>query len=579
MDKEMSKNKRKYKLQKKGIIIGLIILLVIIAVIGSYIIIQVTTKNEEKTEMMPPGMNFGGGEYVTAVGITTMGFTADTFDIDSLDTQLYVEDVYLSSQQQVEAGTPVFKIKEENIQEAKAELEEEVTEASLAYRLGLLTYEQSMINAKYDYDKAVLAGKQAEAVYQDALRTAEEKLQKQKDALADNEQKLKEYENANKDYYYKYHLDTYKASYEKNSEIYYAFLAEYGFSDAEVGSVTVNQNLGQSQSLGQGSLGQQTGMGTQPSTGQQGGSIVPPSSGLQSAVSNNSTEENRVIIREEDQEVSTRKIEADKSNTESGNNEITVRAGGNNQSNNKENDTERLRKQSILRQMKQNMQSSKTAYEKTWDTYEAAAKSATDQIQKMSLQVEISRNDVKQAQTDYELEVLEAETTYKKALAQADLVKRDYEAAIQKAEDELETLQEKEEKTKEAAENFEKLLGDGYFYTENSGTIMMVGVRKDTNLQKGSMVVAYRNQEDISITVSVSQKDIGKLTVGDSASVMISEAGAFQGRITYLNPISNSDSRTNITYEVMIELVDGDISNLKENMTATVMFETGEDGK
>lgn len=90
------------------------------------------------------------------------------------------------------------------------------------------------------------------------------------------------------------------------------------------------------------------------------------------------------------------------------------------------------------------------------------------------------------------------------------------------------------------------------------------------------MVVAYRNTEDISVTVSVSQEDINKLEVGDSAQVIIEDYGTFEGQITYLNPISNSDSRTNITYEVMVDLNGDNISSLKENLTATVIFQTGD---
>ncbi len=147
---------------------------------------------------------------------------------------------------------------------------------------------------------------------------------------------------------------------------------------------------------------------------------------------------------------------------------------------------------------------------------------------------------------------------------------------MQKANDELETLEDEKTEAEENLAEFEALLGDGYFYTQNAGTVMMLGVRSTYNLQGGSMVVAYRNTEDISVTVSVSQEDINKLEVGDSAQVIIEDYGTFEGQITYLNPISNSDSRTNITYEVMVDLNGDNISSLKENLTATVIFQTGD---
>ena len=102
---------------------------------------------------------------------------------------------------------------------------------------------------------------------------------------------------------------------------------------------------------------------------------------------------------------------------------------------------------------------------------------------------------------------------------------------------------------------------------------MMVGIRKESNLQGGSMVVAYRNTEDISVSVSVAQEDIHKLEVGDGAQVVVEGYGTYEGKITYLNPVSNSGSRTNITYEVVVDLIGDNISSLKENLTATVIFE------
>lgn len=88
---------------------------------------------------------------------------------------------------EVKENTAVFKISQGSVEEAREELEKKKEEASLAYRAGLISYEQSKINAKYTYDTAILEGQQAEAVYQNALKDAEEKLQKAKDDVAETE--------------------------------------------------------------------------------------------------------------------------------------------------------------------------------------------------------------------------------------------------------------------------------------------------------------------------------------------------------------------------------------------------------
>ena len=141
------------------------------------------------------------------------------------------------------------------------------------------------------------------------------------------------------------------------------------------------------------------------------------------------------------------------------------------------------------------------------------------------------------------------------------------------------TLEDEKTEADENLAEFEELLGDGYFYTQNAGTVMRIGTRSESNLQGGSMVVAYRNEEDISVTVSVAQEDIHKIKVGDSAQVMIEDYGTFEGKISYLNPISNSGSRTNITYEVIVDLQGDNIKSLKENLTATVIFSVETNGE
>ena len=53
--------------------------------------------------------------------------------------------------------------------------------------------------------------------------------------------------------------------------------------------------------------------------------------------------------------------------------------------------------------------------------------------------------------------------------------------------------------------------------------------------------------------------------------VIISDYGNYNGVIESINPVSSSDSRTSVTYTVDVAL-DGDVSDLSANLTATVIF-------
>ena len=73
------------------------------------------------------------------------------------------------------------------------------------------------------------------------------------------------------------------------------------------------------------------------------------------------------------------------------------------------------------------------------------------------------------------------------------------------------------------------------------------------------------------MSVSVSQDDIAKLYVGQTASVVISDVGTYNGVIETINPIASSNSRTTVSYTVTVNL-QGDVSGLDANLTASVIF-------
>ena len=115
------------------------------------------------------GMNMNDN-LVTASGTTSVGVDAVTFAIDFLeDTSLYVEEVYVSSGDEVEEGTKYLKFTDDSIADARSELESTVREAQIAYRSGVITTQESKIEAKYTYQQALLDAQQAQQVYEDTL--------------------------------------------------------------------------------------------------------------------------------------------------------------------------------------------------------------------------------------------------------------------------------------------------------------------------------------------------------------------------------------------------------------------------
>ena len=600
-EKEETKIKKFQWSKKKTAtcLIGGVVVLIAGGIVAAGFFFKAGNNEENLFGMFGKGGKQSGFEYVSASGTTTLGYTMDEFEPDYIETELYIEEVYISSGDEVEKGTPVLKVSNESVQEARAELEEKVVTTSLAYRAGVISYEQSKINAKYTYDSAVLEGQQAEAVYNSAIKEAENKLKKAQDAVTEAEEQIEEYTNAaeNSGYYDDYKIDDYKKRYETNYNLYYQLLSDWGIDESELNvsaeanvsnfvllSALVDESV-QEESTSEEALEEKeseentTGESTSEEDSSEEDSSEEDSSEEDSSEEDSSeegsSEEDSSEADSSEEESSVEGPSKDDS-PEKESTEDKSEKESSNQQNSNENDKERTEKIKILQQLKKAMQSSETAYAKAWEEYGDATDKAVTQLKKLNAQIESLRADLTEAQTTYELEKLEAETTYKKALAQTNLAQSDYDAAIQKATDELEALEDDKTEAEENLAEFEALLGDGYFYTQNAGTVMMVGCESETNLQGNSMVVAYRNAEDISVSVSVAQEDINKLSVGDSAQVILDDYGTYEGVVSYLNPISTSDSRTNITYEVIVSLTGEDVSSLKENLTAEVIFQTGE---
>nr|MCR5100936.1 hypothetical protein [Butyrivibrio sp.] len=77
------------------------------------------------------------------------------------------------------------------------------------------------------------------------------------------------------------------------------------------------------------------------------------------------------------------------------------------------------------------------------------------------------------------------------------------------------------------------------------------------------------------VSASVSQEYISQLTVGQSAKVTFDEYGTYDGVITAINPVTQSSSRSSVTFTVTVEL-EGDVSALSQNLSATVTFEAAD---
>ena len=217
------------------------------------------------------------------------------------------------------------------------------------------------------------------------------------------------------------------------------------------------------------------------------------------------------------------------------------------------------------------VQENEKLYDQAVEEYEAAKKKAASSLSQAQTNLKLLNTQLEEAQIAYDKQQVSSQSDYDAAAAESSSAQEVYEAELSRIEEETSVALNEKEEAEENLQEFEEQIGDGYLYTQNAGTIMMVGVRKESALSGSSMVLAYSNPESVTVTASVDQSSIASIAIGESAVVEISDYGTFQGRVGKINPVSQSDSKSSIYYSVTIEL-SGDISGLSQNLSAAVYF-------
>lgn len=475
------------------------------------------------------GMNMNDN-LVTASGTTSIGVDAVTFAIDFLeDTSLYVEEVYVSSGDEVEAGTKYLKFTDDSIEDARSELESTVRETQIAYRSGVITTQESKIEAKYTYQQALLDAQQAQQVYEDTLASLQATLDAAEDEYTQAQDDYNEYlyKVENNTFSEDYEIETKKTAYEEAYDLYVDRVEYWELTEDELDSLDSS------------------------SASMSGSSTTTVSTGTTNSTDTTSSDS-------------------------SGQGGAGGMMGGNgsSQSAAREEQEAKADRQWILKTvalLKERMEEAEEDYEQAKEDYEDEIDGAELKLQKLLNTYESKREDYEAAQITYQKESLSAKTTYETTLAKGQTAQNDYDTQLTSLSESLEKLADAKEEAQDNLVLFESLIGDGYLYTDEAGTILMSRAEEGEVLTGGDIIFAYSNPDKITVSVAVSQDSIAQLSVGESAMVMISDYGNYSGVIESINPVASSDSRTSVTYTVEVAL-DGDVSALSANLTATVIF-------
>lgn len=489
--------------KKRKIVIITVSLLLCLTVIGIAIFLFVGKKQGRdffgSQNDFFSGMNMEAG-MVGASGITSVGVTQEKFEVEGLTQGLLVEEVYVSSGQEIKQGDKILKVSEESVETAREELEKVLREADLAYRAGAIEYEQNKITIAYEKDMAVLEGKQAQEIYDETIASLSSSMENAREELSDTKEQIAEYRELvdGDDYYNKFKVGEYKALYDENLSLLKTKMEEWGATWAQVTS-------GAGGGFNSGSQNGGGDMGSMPF-----------------ALTKTATSDQLMVLR------------------------------------------------SLYNVLEQNL----TDYEQAQADYEDAVANARLTLQTLELSVSSLEKTLLQTESEYESRLLQAKLTLEQSLSEAENAQRDYETAMEKAELDYENLKGAKEDAETNLELFESSVGDGYYYAAQSGSLLRVSARKGQYLGSESTLFMYTNPAEMTVTVSVDQADIADIRVGGEVYIESSEYGSFRGSVSSINPVSSSDSRTNVTYNVTVMFTESP-EKLGTNETVTVIFTVG----
>ena len=529
--------------KKKKVIWIIVILIILLAAGGAalwFFFGKKAGKDEKRQSFGTNGFGNFSSSYslnvslqgkVTASGVTNVGTVSETFDVTDLETELRIEKVYVASGDDLETGDKILKLTEESVENARKELQEKERDAELSYRTGAIEYERSKIAAEYDRDSTKLSGMQADGVYQDSLLDVAQDLETAQSKLDEAKAQIQEYAtfadaDACKAYY---KVDEYQRIYDENLKILKDNIEKWGIDWSEV-----------------------TGTGGGASAGGSVGAMNPSNlSGGADAVSGSMG--------------STGSVSRGSGNANVGNSFlITVTAAD-----------ERGQWVTILKNLYSILEQNLSDLENAKAQYEEALASASLEKKLLELSLPELEENLAQAKASYEKAILQNQLTKEKSVSNADRADHDHETALEKAESDFEALKSAWEDAKKNLEIFEEQVGDGYFHASANGSVLRSSVRANGVLRAAATILTYSDLTAMTVTVSVDQSDIAKVKPGDAALVASQKGAMLDGVVKSVNPVSNSESRNNVTYGVTVVfgMTTADIST-ENNRNAT--DETGE---
>jgi HlyD family secretion protein len=207
-----------------------------------------------------------------------------------------------------------------------------------------------------------------------------------------------------------------------------------------------------------------------------------------------------------------------------------------------------------------------------YEEEQEAGEDVDDELEAEELNYSTIEANLQIAKNNLTTQSIEAKQTYENAMTNYKYADQLYEIDTNGLEDDLDDAKETLQDAEDALAEFEEEIGDGTIYSEYSGTVMSISYAEGDALSDESTILTFSDDENITMTVSVSQEDISTISVGDTASIALTaySGESFPGEVTSISTSTSLGSST-VNYDVEVRFT-GDTEKVYSGMTGEVTF-------
>lgn len=522
-------------------------------------------------EMQVQKGNFTLG--VTVSGTTSAGSTYQNFLLSFLEQNGYqpvVEEVYVAAGDTVEEGTALYKITDESIASIEAYLEEVIKEAESSYKEAKLQYASDLLETEMEYATNKNLAKTASENYSSTIKSlsleveiAKERYEEAKTIIMENPNKISKKQAEIQT------LKTKVESLEKSEKILQTkaeksakeesrALEELEMAEKErTLADSLYQNAEQYLEKLQGKSGNEPTQSKEEKISKQNVAAT------QSFESQTQTD----IQKKLDTEGLSQKTSNQQGSTTT---DYSVM----------ENYITELKEQAAT--AKKNYETKKSAYEEAKTANENAAaklaakqtalsktesslKSKQQELETLEVELKNANNNIESLKAAYDktavaqnTDEVTAKQEYENNVLTADYAEVIFQSAKDSLDKQLEEAKEVVNDAENYLEQWREWIGNGIITASQTGELTSIGYETDTYISSMIPLAIYYDGDVLSVDVTVDQKDIGSIAVGQKVDVSLN-GDSVEGTVAAIatERAESGASKVNYTVTVNIENTEG----------------------